>query len=216
MRNVEVSDFVSANTPFTAKAYIKRLVRKVAAADKTVDVAWPHVVINAVRSPHGLVKGLSRAFGVSASTVLRYYDALMVSLHGRDWRRREWSAADDSELRLLYLVMPDGDIGIRMGRSRLSVRLRLVHLGLSRPVDNPFYYAPESQKVSARMMVADAVSSGVLRRMPCEVCGKRGAHAHHEDYGKPLDVVWLCGSHHAKRHAEINKEKRRNERACKL
>ncbi len=33
----------------------------------------------------------------------------------------------------------------------------------------------------------------------CEVaeCDYSGAHAHHDDYLKPLDVRWLCPHHHA-------------------
>lgn len=40
-------------------------------------------------------------------------------------------------------------------------------------------------------------------------CGKIGGflHRHHEDYNKPLEVVQLCPQCHAKRHAEIRKEK---------
>ena len=34
------------------------------------------------------------------------------------------------------------------------------------------------------------------------------AEAHHEDYSRPLDVVWLCSLHHHRRHAEINRLKR--------
>jgi hypothetical protein len=35
---------------------------------------------------------------------------------------------------------------------------------------------------------------------PCEVCGATKAHAHHENYSAPLDVRWLCPSHHRKEH----------------
>jgi hypothetical protein len=37
---------------------------------------------------------------------------------------------------------------------------------------------------------------GELIREPCLVCGDTKSHAHHEDYTKPLDVVWLCMTHH--------------------
>ena len=42
--------------------------------------------------------------------------------------------------------------------------------------------------------------SGKIKREPCAVCGKEKAQAHHEDYSKHLDVVWLCTRHHADRH----------------
>ena len=48
--------------------------------------------------------------------------------------------------------------------------------------------------------VALAIKSGELRKQPCEVCGAGGI-AHHDDYDKPLNVRWLCNSHHMQLHA---------------
>lgn len=49
-----------------------------------------------------------------------------------------------------------------------------------------------------------ALSSGELVRQPCEICGEK-ADAHHDDYNKPLDVRWLCRSHHKQHHLTIKK-----------
>lgn len=54
--------------------------------------------------------------------------------------------------------------------------------------------------------VAYAVTSGVLS-IPegCERCQSRAkVVAHHDDYRKPLDVMWLCRDCHGIRHGEIN------------
>jgi len=48
--------------------------------------------------------------------------------------------------------------------------------------------------------VAAAIADGTLTRQPCETCGAVPADAHHEDYDKPLEVVWLCRSHHKQLH----------------
>ena len=53
----------------------------------------------------------------------------------------------------------------------------------------------------ARWLTNRAVKSGKLVRQPCEVCGVEPAEAHHDDYSKPLDVRWLCKSHHAAIHS---------------
>lgn len=50
----------------------------------------------------------------------------------------------------------------------------------------------------ARWKVTRAVKSGRLVKQPCEVCGLTAVQAHHDDYSKPLDVRWLCITHHAK------------------
>lgn len=67
--------------------------------------------------------------------------------------------------------------------------------------------APE--KHQARAGVARAVSRGDIKRLACEICSEtKNIHAHHEDYSKPLDVVWLCVSCHGLRHREINDEQK--------
>ena len=61
-------------------------------------------------------------------------------------------------------------------------------------------------KYMAHHLVTCAIRNGVLKPEPCLVChrpcgrGKKKTHAHHENYGKPLEVVWLCSSCHRKVH----------------
>ena len=45
-----------------------------------------------------------------------------------------------------------------------------------------------------------AILDGRLKRKPCIVCGDTNVDAHHEDYSKPLKVIWLCRTHHKKIH----------------
>jgi hypothetical protein len=56
------------------------------------------------------------------------------------------------------------------------------------------------QKKKAHFAVKDAIIRGVLQRLPCEICGNPKAHAHHDDYSKPLEVRWLCPQHHVEHH----------------
>ena len=65
------------------------------------------------------------------------------------------------------------------------------------------------KKTRAKGRANSAIRAGKIDRQPCERCGTDiGIHAHHEDYSKPLEVVWLCTAHHGERHREINEEKR--------
>lgn len=63
---------------------------------------------------------------------------------------------------------------------------------------------PEQKaKIAARAEVRLALARGDLVRGECERAGHgcNGAiHAHHDDYTKPLDVRWLCRSHHEEVH----------------
>lgn len=58
------------------------------------------------------------------------------------------------------------------------------------------------EKYKAHTSVNNAIRDGRLERKPCEVCGAK-AHAHHDDYSKPLDVIWLCAKHHKEHHVRF-------------
>jgi len=69
------------------------------------------------------------------------------------------------------------------------------------------YRLRNPKKARATGKVHYAIKSGKLIRQPCEVCSTtENIHAHHCDYDKPLDVMWLCQKHHSdwhKNHGEI-------------
>jgi len=55
----------------------------------------------------------------------------------------------------------------------------------------------------AHAKVSYAIKKGVLIKMPCIRCGEQKSLAHHEDYDKPLEVMWLCQPCHKQRHKEL-------------
>src|SRR6185437_11420837 len=61
-----------------------------------------------------------------------------------------------------------------------------------------------TERRAATNKVAVSILNGRLVRQPCEVFGfKRHVVAHHDDYAKPLEVRWLCRSHHTLHHAKF-------------
>jgi len=58
------------------------------------------------------------------------------------------------------------------------------------------YYRHNSEKIRAQGRVRDAVGRGRLEQRPCAVCGAEKSDAHHPDYRRPLEVIWLCRKHH--------------------
>lgn len=62
------------------------------------------------------------------------------------------------------------------------------------------YRKRNPQKTAAHSMVAYHIRSGHLHKEPCEVCSETEAHAHHDDYTKPLNIRWLCDFHHKEWH----------------
>ena len=55
------------------------------------------------------------------------------------------------------------------------------------------------KKKKARSLVYINLRNGKLKRKNCIVCGKRKTEAHHEDYSKPLKIMWLCKKHHVEK-----------------
>ena len=62
--------------------------------------------------------------------------------------------------------------------------------------ENPLAYQAQSA-------VSNAIRDGRLKRLACEFCGRDDVHAHHKDYSKPLDVIWLCPKCHHRLHASF-------------
>jgi hypothetical protein len=60
------------------------------------------------------------------------------------------------------------------------------------------------QRRKANNAVNNAVRDKRLEKWSCQVCGDPKSVAHHADYSRPLDVVWLCQAHHKQAHALVN------------
>ena len=62
---------------------------------------------------------------------------------------------------------------------------------------------------SANCILNNAIKSGKITKEPCSVCGSTyRIHGHHEDYYKPLDVIWFCSKHHSGHHKKLREIER--------
>lgn len=68
---------------------------------------------------------------------------------------------------------------------------------------NRAWRAEDKRRHVAHNAVGRAIRAGDLVRQPCVRCGEKKSVAHHEDYDKPLEVMWLCQPCHKKRHKEL-------------
>ena len=66
--------------------------------------------------------------------------------------------------------------------------------------------AEDKRRSYAHGQVARAIKKGELVPQPCVRCNSVKSLAHHEDYDRPLDVMWLCQPCHKQRHKELKEE----------
>jgi len=71
---------------------------------------------------------------------------------------------------------------------------------------NKAWREEDKRRARAHSSVFRAIRKGILVKMPCVRCGEQKSLAHHEDYDKPLDVMWLCQPCHKQRHKELKEE----------
>jgi ribosomal protein S14 len=62
----------------------------------------------------------------------------------------------------------------------------------------------QNQIDKARYIWQKALINGAVLKQPCVICGNPDTHGHHPDYGKPLEVIWLCSQHHGEEHRRLN------------
>ena len=76
--------------------------------------------------------------------------------------------------------------------------------------DNHFFRGTKADR-HAQDILEHAIAKGIVKRQyVCECCGETGTfsdgrtkiQAHHPDYNKPLDVMWLCQKCHYNWHME--------------
>ena len=90
-------------------------------------------------------------------------------------------------------------------RSYDRMRSSMPHRISSQVFRTKEYRTKFPERAKANALVGAAVRDGKLKKQPCWVCGGK-AIAHHPDYSRPLDVVWLCQPHHKQTHAIVANE----------
>ncbi len=118
-----------------------------------------------------------------------------------------------------HKMMADGHLNKCKECTKADVRLHRIVSDRPREYDRERYRKPEryarasavsakwarenSKRKNASTIVSRALKAGkIVRPDTCEICGIEGRiHGHHEDYDKPLEVMWLCPKCHHGRHA---------------
>jgi hypothetical protein len=59
--------------------------------------------------------------------------------------------------------------------------------------------ARNPEKERTRYLTTNAIRDGRLIKKPCIYCNSEKVQAHHHDYSKPLDVIWVCFTCHRER-----------------
>lgn len=59
-----------------------------------------------------------------------------------------------------------------------------------------YFEVSNEQRETARLNFRSAVLKGSIIPKPCAVCGDSKSEGHHFDYTRPLEVIWLCKTHH--------------------
>lgn len=59
---------------------------------------------------------------------------------------------------------------------------------------------PQERKNIIRKKTRNAVRSGRIKKLPCQVCGNITSEAHHINYNEWFNPMWLCRKHHAEQH----------------
>lgn len=95
---------------------------------------------------------------------------------------------------------------IKINKRRLQIKNSLqrnkLKYFLKHKQKDKTWHIGNRKSAHAHYMVKMAIKKGILKREDCELkdvyCSAGLIEAHHEDYDKPLDINWLCHSHHKK------------------
>ena len=131
---------------------------------------------------------------------------------------KEWKSPDDF---YVHNQMADGHLGkckkcakkdatnhrnanIERVRAYDRERGKLPHNIAKQMARNKIFRKLHPIKYASQTLVNNAVRDGRLKKPgKCSKCDKKGMICgHHEDYYKPLDVIWVCQACHVTLHKE--------------
>lgn len=58
----------------------------------------------------------------------------------------------------------------------------------------------QKKKANCRSKTHVYLKRGKIKKSNCVICGCNEVEAHHENYNKPLEVIWVCKNHHKMYH----------------
>jgi len=112
---------------------------------------------------------------------------------------RKWYRRMSPEQRREWMARKDKDLERQRDRERYQrhKKKRLAKIAARDPKKRRAMWMVNNRKRSGTIVPPDA----------CERCGSAGPlQAHHPDYSKPLDVVWLCTTCHGREHRKPDHE----------
>ena len=83
----------------------------------------------------------------------------------------------------------------RVGKQRYCKKCHAGNMREKRPIHSELS-TDAKKRANARAYLNTYLRRGKVQKKPCIICGSEDSQAHHQDYNKPLDVIWLCREHH--------------------
>lgn len=83
----------------------------------------------------------------------------------------------------------------RIGKKRYCLSCSNTYMRNTRPKHSQLTDI-QRKKANARAYLNTYVKRGKVIKGVCIKCGACEVEGHHEDYTKPLEVIWLCKLHH--------------------
>lgn len=81
-----------------------------------------------------------------------------------------------------------------------ACRLRYSLSNKNESLSRARYRLKYPEKYNAEKILLRARQKGEIIQQPCIICGNIKSQAHHENYNKPLDIIWLCRKCHIALH----------------
>ena len=89
----------------------------------------------------------------------------------------------------------------RIGKQNYCLKCHAAYMRKNRPKHKDL---KENQRIKAncRSYINVYLKRGKITKKSCEYpgCNNKNTQAHHENYSKPLQVIWLCRKHHLQIH----------------